>query len=61
LRLKELGWEVLRIWEHEDKTHAAHRIARRVRKRGKKARTKQWSKAVTSRPTVAAVRVDTKA
>ena len=57
LRLKELGWEVLRIWEHEDKTHAAHRIALRVRKREKKARTK----AVKRRPTALAVRVETKA
>jgi len=35
LRLTELGWDVLRIWEHEDTTHAARRIAQRVRKKSK--------------------------
>jgi DNA mismatch endonuclease (patch repair protein) len=60
LRLEELGWEVLRIWEHEDKTQAAHRIAQRVRNREKKARSKKRSKAVTRKPTDPAVRVGTK-
>lgn len=28
-RLRELGWEAVRIWEHEDATVAAERLARR--------------------------------
>jgi DNA mismatch endonuclease (patch repair protein) len=29
--LRREGWEVIRIWEHEDPTDAAHRIAGQVR------------------------------
>lgn len=29
--LREAGWSVVRIWEHEDPTEAASRIARAVR------------------------------
>jgi DNA mismatch endonuclease, patch repair protein len=61
LRLTELGWEVLRIWEHEDKARAAHKIAQRVRNRRKKSKSKKRSEAVTHRPTAPAVRVETKA
>jgi DNA mismatch endonuclease, patch repair protein len=30
LRLKELGWTVIRVWTHEDSSEAADRIARVV-------------------------------
>lgn len=32
-RLHELGWQVLRIWEHEDPRRAADRITRHLRPR----------------------------
>jgi DNA mismatch endonuclease, patch repair protein len=32
-RLKEAGWTVVRIWEHEDAEHAADRVARMLRER----------------------------
>jgi DNA mismatch endonuclease, patch repair protein len=31
LRLREAGWEVVRVWEHEDPAEAANRIAVTVR------------------------------
>ncbi|WP_207497624.1 very short patch repair endonuclease [Limimaricola pyoseonensis] len=34
-RLQALGWESVRIWEHEDANHAASRIAELVRARRK--------------------------
>lgn len=33
VRLRERGWLVIRIWEHDDPVSAASRIARRVRQR----------------------------
>lgn len=33
-RLKEAGWVVIRVWEHEDPEAAAERIARAVRPQG---------------------------
>jgi DNA mismatch endonuclease (patch repair protein) len=30
-RLREAGWTVIRVWEHEDPVHAADRIAAAVR------------------------------
>jgi DNA mismatch endonuclease (patch repair protein) len=32
-RLRDRGWLVIRVWEHEDPSNAAIRIARRVRSR----------------------------
>ncbi len=32
-RLREAGWEVIRVWEHEDPHEAAARVATRVRAR----------------------------
>jgi len=31
-RLRKAGWEIIRIWEHEDPSKAADRIERRVRR-----------------------------
>jgi len=31
-QLRRAGWEVVRVWEHEDPTRAAMRIAERVRR-----------------------------
>jgi DNA mismatch endonuclease (patch repair protein) len=31
-RLREAGWTVIRVWEHEDPVHAAHRIGTAVRR-----------------------------
>jgi DNA mismatch endonuclease, patch repair protein len=36
VRLATIGWEVIRVWAHEDPDHAARRIADRVNKRKKK-------------------------
>jgi DNA mismatch endonuclease (patch repair protein) len=33
VRLRQRGWLVVRVWEHEDPTRAAERVARRVRAR----------------------------
>ncbi len=32
-RLREAGWEVVRLWEHEDAASAAHRVEAVVRQR----------------------------
>ncbi|WP_245556199.1 DNA mismatch endonuclease Vsr [Actinopolyspora mortivallis] len=29
-RLQQAGWEVIRVWEHDDPIHAAERVAHRV-------------------------------
>lgn len=36
-RLRELGWEVIRVWSHEDPTEAARRIYDRVMARKERA------------------------
>ncbi len=36
-RLRQAGWEVIRVWEHEDPAEAASRIASRVRATGRPA------------------------
>lgn len=33
-RLRQKGWTVIRIWEHEDPTEAGSRVAEAVRSRG---------------------------
>ncbi|MGI2324241.1 MULTISPECIES: very short patch repair endonuclease [unclassified Methylococcus] len=37
-RLRELGWEVIRVWSHEDPVEAARRIHDRVRERKGRSR-----------------------
>jgi DNA mismatch endonuclease (patch repair protein) len=32
-RLRQAGWEVVRVWEHEDPTEAASRVAGRLKER----------------------------
>ena len=39
-RLKELGWKVVRVWEHEHPDRAAERIARLVRACSQRPKTR---------------------
>jgi DNA mismatch endonuclease (patch repair protein) len=45
--LREAGWTVVRVWEHEDPPNAADRVEEAVRQ----ARTRQRSRASRSLPT----------